>query len=164
MISPKHITIKKSLRLNFFATNNEAKCEALLAGLSSVTKLREGGLVKVFCDSRLVMGQVRGEFESNDLRMQWYVGKRKQLQAYFGNFTIDTALKQYLLRLNEQSSTEAEFVKIYKIRISRSDFRLMLTCMCRVSFLTTLDIYKTYFKGRRIGRTHAESDLVPYSL
>ena len=26
----------------------------------------------------------------------------------------------------------------------------MLTCMCRVSFLTTLDIYKTYFKGSHI--------------
>ena len=104
------------------------------------------------------MGQVRGEFEANDLRMQWYLGNRKQLQACFGNFTIDTALKQYLSRLNEQSSTEAESVKIYKIRIFRSDFRLTLTCMCRVSFLTTLDIYNDYFKGRYIGRTHAKSD------
>lgn len=43
MISPEHITIKKSLRLNFSATNNEAKYEALLAGLSFVKKLREGG-------------------------------------------------------------------------------------------------------------------------
>jgi len=43
MISPEHITIKKSLRLNFFATKNEAKYEALLADLSSVTKLGEGG-------------------------------------------------------------------------------------------------------------------------
>ena len=164
MISPEHITITKSLRLNFFATNNEAKYEALLAGLSSVTKLGERGLVKVFYDSRLVMRQVQGEFEANDLRMQWYLGKRKQLQACFGNFTIDTSLKQYLSRLNEQSSTEVEFVKIYKIRISRFDFRLMLTCMCRVSFLTTLDIYKAYFKGCYIGRTHAKSDQAPYSL
>ena len=26
----------------------------------------------------------------------------------------------------------------------------MLTCMCRVSFLTTLDLYKVYFRGRHI--------------
>ena len=32
--------------------------------------------------------------------------------------------------------------------------------MCRVSFLTTLDIYKAYFKSRCTWRTHAESDLV----
>ena len=43
MISPKHITIEKSFKLNFSATNNEAKYEALLAGLSSVKKLGEGG-------------------------------------------------------------------------------------------------------------------------
>ena len=40
----------------------------------------------------------------------------------------------------------------------------MLTCMCRVSFLTTLDIYKTYFKGRYTWRTRAESGLVFCSL
>ena len=36
--------------------------------------------------------------------------------------------------------------------------------MCKVSFLTTLDIYKTYFKGHHTRRTYANSDLVPYSL
>ena len=59
---------------------------------------------------------------------------------------------------------QAEYVEIYEIKISRFDFRLMLTCMCRVSFLTILDIYKAYFKSRYTWRTHAESDLVPYSL
>ena len=64
----------------------------------------------------------------------------------------------------EKSLREAESVKIYEIRISRSDFLLMLTCMCRVSFLTTLDIYKAYFKGHYTWRTYVESDLMPYSL
>ena len=64
----------------------------------------------------------------------------------------------------DRSSYEAESLKIYEIRISRSDFRLMLTCMCRVSSPTTLNIYKAYFKGRYTMRTHAKSDLVPYSL
>lgn len=43
MISPKHITIKKSLRQDFSVTNNEAEYEALMTGLSSVKKL-EGGV------------------------------------------------------------------------------------------------------------------------
>ena len=64
----------------------------------------------------------------------------------------------------DKSSTEAESIEIYDIRISRSDFWPMLTCMCRVSFLIALDIYKTYFKGHYTWRTHALSDLVPYSL
>ena len=36
LISPERITIEKSLRLGFSATNNEAKYEALLEGMSMV--------------------------------------------------------------------------------------------------------------------------------
>ena len=41
-------------------------------------------------------------------------------------------------------------IEIYEIIISRSYFQPMLTCLCRVSFLTTLDIYKAYFRGCHI--------------
>ena len=68
MISLKCITIEKSLRLNFSATNNEAGYKAFIAGLDSVKKLRWES-VKVSCDSRLVVRQVRGEFEAKDQRM-----------------------------------------------------------------------------------------------
>ena len=36
LISPERITIEKSLRLDFLATNNEAEYEALLEGMSMV--------------------------------------------------------------------------------------------------------------------------------
>ena len=36
LISPEKLTIKKSLRLGFSATNNEAEYEALLEGMSMV--------------------------------------------------------------------------------------------------------------------------------
>ena len=36
LVSPKRITIEKSLRLNFSATNNEAEYEALLMGMMIV--------------------------------------------------------------------------------------------------------------------------------
>ena len=36
LISPEKITIKKSLRLGFSATNNEAEYEALLVGMTMV--------------------------------------------------------------------------------------------------------------------------------
>ena len=36
LVSPEKIIIEKSLRLNFFATNNEAEYEALLMGLVMV--------------------------------------------------------------------------------------------------------------------------------
>ena len=62
LISPKKVIVEKSLRLNFSATNNEAEYEALLMGMAMVHRMGEKS-VKVFSDSRLVVGQVKGEFE-----------------------------------------------------------------------------------------------------
>ena len=36
------------------------------------------------------------------------------------------------------------------IQISRSDFWAKLMYLCRVSFLTTLDLYKAYFRDHHI--------------
>ena len=68
LVSPKSITIEKSLRLGFSATNNEAEYEALLEGMSMVQKLG-GKAVNMFSNSRLVIGQVNGELEARDERM-----------------------------------------------------------------------------------------------
>ena len=57
LISPKKITIEKSLRLGFSATNNEAEYEALSVGMTMVQKIG-GKEVEIFSDSRLVIGQV----------------------------------------------------------------------------------------------------------
>lgn len=57
MVSSERITLEKSLRLNFAATNNVAKYEVLLAGLNAVKKLG-GKATKVFYDSRLMVSQV----------------------------------------------------------------------------------------------------------
>ncbi|XP_065631187.1 uncharacterized protein LOC136068233 [Quercus suber] len=68
LVSPKRITIKKSLRLRFSATNNEAKYEALLMGMTMVRTMGRKA-IKIFSDSRLVINQVKGEFEVRDERM-----------------------------------------------------------------------------------------------
>ena len=69
LISPERITIEKSLRLGFSAINNEIEYEALLVGMAMVQKMG-GKVVKIFSNSRLVVGQVQGELEAKDLRMQ----------------------------------------------------------------------------------------------
>ena len=63
LVSPEKITIEKSLMLGFSATNNEAEYETLLIGMMMVQKMG-GRTVKVYSDSRLVVGQVRGELEA----------------------------------------------------------------------------------------------------
>ena len=65
LISPERITTKKSLRLDFSATNNEAEYEALLEGMSMVQKLG-GKAVNMFLNSRLIVGQVNGELKARD--------------------------------------------------------------------------------------------------
>ena len=64
--------------LDFSATNNEAEYEALLIGMAMVQRM-SGKLVKVFSDSRLVIGQVKGEFDAKDERMQGYLSQVKCL-------------------------------------------------------------------------------------
>ena len=68
LISLEMIIIEKSLRLGFLATNNEAKYETLLVGMTMVQKMG-GKAVEIFSDSRLIIDQVRGKLEARDLRM-----------------------------------------------------------------------------------------------
>ena len=87
LISPEKITIEKSLRLGFLATNNEAKYEALLMGMTMVQKMG-GEVIKMFLDSRLVVGQVKGEFEMSDKRMQRYLSQVGHLRSRFESFNL----------------------------------------------------------------------------
>ena len=48
--------------------NNEAEYEALLTGMAMVQRMG-GKSVKLFLDSRLVVSQVKEEFEAKDERM-----------------------------------------------------------------------------------------------
>ena len=74
LITPKKLIMEKSLRSGFLATNNEAEYEALLAGVAMV-RLLGGEMVELYSDSRLIVGQVNGDFEAWDERMQGYLAK-----------------------------------------------------------------------------------------
>ena len=79
VIFPKKIIIEKSLRLGFSVTNNEAEYEALLVGLTMVQKMG-GKSVEIFSDSTLVVGQVKGELEARDVKMQENLNQVRRLQ------------------------------------------------------------------------------------
>ena len=87
LVSPEKIIIEKSLRLNFFATNNEAEYEVLLKGMMMVQKIG-GKVVRVFSNSKLVVGQVRGDLEARDSRMQEYLGQVRSIQEKFEVFDL----------------------------------------------------------------------------
>ena len=69
------------------ATNNEAEYEVLLIGMVMVQRMG-GKSVKVFSDSRLIVSQVKGEFEVKDERMQGYLSQVKCLQLKFDSFDL----------------------------------------------------------------------------
>ena len=72
LISPEKNITEKSLKLGFSTTNNEAEYEALLQRIAMVQKMG-GKAMKMFSDSRLVVGQVKGELKAKDTRMQEYL-------------------------------------------------------------------------------------------
>ena len=92
LVSPEKITIEKSLRLRFLATNNEAEYEALLVGMTMVQKIG-GKAVEIFFDSRLIVGQVQGELEARDPRMQEYFSQVRCLRSKFESFNLSQVLR-----------------------------------------------------------------------
>ena len=87
LVLSKKITIKKSLRLGFSATNNEAKYEALLMGMTMVQRMG-GKAVEIFSNSKLVVGQMKGELEARDERMQRYLSQVRHLQSRFESLNL----------------------------------------------------------------------------
>ena len=63
LVTLEKLVMEKSLRLGFPTTNNEAEYEALLVGIAMVRLLgRE--MVELYSDSRLIVGQVNGDFKA----------------------------------------------------------------------------------------------------
>ena len=87
LISLEKLTIEKSLKLGFSTTNNKAEYEALLEGMFMVQRVGRKA-VKMFLDSRLVVGQVGGELEARDERIQGYLSQVRHLQSKFESFSL----------------------------------------------------------------------------
>ena len=87
LTSSEKVIIEKSLRLDFPATNNVAEYEALLEGMAMIQRMG-GKSIKLFSDSRLVVGQVKEEFEAKDERMRGYLSQVKTMQSKFESFNL----------------------------------------------------------------------------
>ena len=78
LISPEREILKYIVRLQFLETNNETKYEALLTGMSLAKVLEAYNLI-VQADSQLIIGQVKGDYEAKEERMQKYLKIVQQL-------------------------------------------------------------------------------------
>uniref|UniRef100_A0A151UDR6 Gypsy retrotransposon integrase-like protein 1 n=1 Tax=Cajanus cajan TaxID=3821 RepID=A0A151UDR6_CAJCA len=84
---PKQVTLEKSLKFSFKVTNNQAKYEALLAGLRLAHDL---GARRVSCnsDSKLMVEQLSGTYQAKDVLLQRYFHIASQQISSFDEFTI----------------------------------------------------------------------------
>uniref|UniRef100_A0A2N9HNF1 Uncharacterized protein n=1 Tax=Fagus sylvatica TaxID=28930 RepID=A0A2N9HNF1_FAGSY len=97
--SPEGDTIKQAVRLQYPTTNNEAEYEALLTGLEMAKALGATEL-DVLSDSQLVVGQVNGDYEAKEGRMQRYLCQARH--------QINQFRKVKLTRIPREQNTEAD--------------------------------------------------------
>ena len=121
--------------MDFLATNNEAEYEALLIGMAMV-QIMGGKLVKLLSDSRLVVGQVKGEFEAKDERMQGYLSQVKCLQSKFDSFD--------LLHIPKNSNAHADSLTMLATSSAQDFPRVILV----------KDLYKPIETRRDIAQIH----------
>ena len=94
--------------MQFPATNNEAEYEALLIRLSLVKALGAKNLI-VQADSQPIIGQVKGDYEAKEERMQKYLKITQQLLQHFDNLDF--------MQIPWTKSVEADFLA----RVASSD-------------------------------------------
>ncbi|RDX78446.1 Retrovirus-related Pol polyprotein from transposon 17.6, partial [Mucuna pruriens] len=68
---PNGILVEQSLHFDFKASNNQAKYEALLAGMKLALEIEAKKLIAK-SDSKLITGQVNGEYQAKDPRLAKY--------------------------------------------------------------------------------------------
>ena len=74
--------LKYEVQLKFPATNNEAEYEGILTGLRLEKALGAKNLL-IQSDSKLVIRQIKEEYEANEERMQKYLKLIKHLAQEF---------------------------------------------------------------------------------
>ena len=80
--APNEEKLKYGVQLKFLATNNESEYEGILTGLRLGRALGIKYLL-VQNDSKLVIGQIRGDYEAKEERMQKYLRLTKHLIQEF---------------------------------------------------------------------------------
>ena len=78
IIIPEGEMLKYGVKLKFLATNNEAEYEGILTRLRITKALRAKNLL-LQSDSKLVVGQIKEEYEVKEERMQKYLKLTKRL-------------------------------------------------------------------------------------
>ncbi|RDX84949.1 Retrovirus-related Pol polyprotein from transposon 17.6, partial [Mucuna pruriens] len=84
---PNGILVEQSLHFDFKASNNQAEYEALLADMKLALEIEAKRLIAK-SDSKLITGQVNGEYQAKDPRLAKYRERAKMMAALFESFKL----------------------------------------------------------------------------
>nr|XP_025636282.1 uncharacterized protein LOC112730408 [Arachis hypogaea] len=93
------VVTEQSLQFRFNASNNQAEYEALLAGLKLALQLQIPRIT-AYCDTSLVVHQIKGEFQVKDPLLEKYWLITKDLISKFKEFDI--------IHVNREQNTRAD--------------------------------------------------------
>ena len=99
MTSPEKDVLKYGVQLQFPATNNEAKYEAILTSLRIARALGIKNL-RLRIDSKLIVGQITNEYEVKEERMKKYIQLTSQVIDEFDSVKLE------LIPREENSATD----------------------------------------------------------
>ena len=94
--------IEQDIHLNFLASNNETGYKAVLAGIDLAKSVSSEKLI-ISSDSQLVVGQVNGEYETQDQSMVRYASLVKQRLESFAAWKLEHISRD----LNEKANALA---------------------------------------------------------
>ncbi|GJU62271.1 reverse transcriptase domain-containing protein [Tanacetum coccineum] len=87
LTDPDGREVTYALRFNFRTSSNEAKYEALVAGLELAIQMKAQQL-NVYTYSLLITNQMKGLYKAREELMKRYLSKVQELQKHFRSFTI----------------------------------------------------------------------------
>ncbi|RDX68077.1 hypothetical protein CR513_52972, partial [Mucuna pruriens] len=84
---PNEILVEQSLHFDFKASNNQAEYKAFLAGMRLALEIEAKRLIAK-SDSKLIIGQVNGEYQAKDPRLAKYKERAKTMAASSESFKL----------------------------------------------------------------------------
>ncbi|XP_058223017.1 uncharacterized protein LOC131332738 [Rhododendron vialii] len=115
LVSPSGTVHESVVLIGYTATNNEAKYEALIAGLQLALRL-DADSVHVFCDSQLIVGHLNDDYQAKDQRMNAYVSHVLALFERFGRVEVEWIAREH----NAHADALAGLASVYKTSGSRT--------------------------------------------
>ncbi|XP_070039699.1 uncharacterized protein [Nicotiana tomentosiformis] len=132
LITPSGETLRQAIR-TMPLTNNEAEYETLVTGLEQARGIGSE-VIKIKCDSQLVLNQVYGIFDTKEERMQQYFNKVQVFLLRFKEWSIIQILREENMEANALanlgSSTEmkgADFEALIPVEVEKPTLRYSRT-------------------------------------